>query len=146
MRHLPSRQCRPRQRTAARRLPAAEAHCDGGCTIVWFVCKSSAWLGITRPIHTMSSTSLCTRQCSSVCMRLLQRWLLAQHVVRCPAKNDAKTGGVLHVTCSAPPGLHSELLLRLPFLYLTVSILLCLLCQLCQLGSVVITYNNKFLS
>ena len=35
----------------------------------------------------------------------------------------AKTGGVLHVTCSAPPGLHSELLLRLPFLYLTVSIL-----------------------
>ena len=46
------------------------------------------------------------------------------------------------LTCSAPPGLHSELLLRLPFLYLTVSILLCLLCQLCQLGSVVIKYNS----
>ena len=55
-----------------------------------------------------------------------------------------KPGGCYMLTCSAPPGLHSELLLRLPFLYLTVSILLCLLCQLCQLGSVVITYNNKF--
>ena len=34
-----------------------------------------------------------------------------------------KPGGCYMLTCSAPPGLHSELLLRLPFLYLTVSIL-----------------------